>query len=342
MREDKSFQVSLYIKFTLMVWGGVLLLYVAGGAALLGLYYMFDVDIQFSENTWLLVSSLFIGGVFTLYIGKKFLAPISELGRAMSRVAKGDFNTELDSKSKIKEIGDIYNDFNLMVKELRATEILQTDFVSNVSHEFKTPITAIEGYAMLLQDCDEGVTSQQQEYIEKIVFNSQRMTALVGNILLLSKLDNQAIPAASEEFRLDEQIRRTVFSFESEWSRKKIDFDVDLESVNFFGNEAVLSHIWSNLIGNAIKFSPNQGVIRIALMKQVGNVIFIVEDEGPGISDKNMAHIFDRFYQGDTSHKQEGNGLGLALAKQIVTKYDGTVAAENIEGGSRFTVTLPC
>ena len=213
-------------------------------------------------------------------------------------------------------------------------------FVSNVSHEFKTPINAIEGYTMLLQG--EELSPDQEEYVEKILFNTQRLSGLVGNILLLSKLENQNIPMKKTEYRLDEQIRQAFLSLETKWTEKEIGFQVELEEVKYTGNEGLFMHIWINLLDNAIKFSPSKGTITMFLKQEQDSVKFILEDEGPGIEDDVKSRIFDKFYQVDGSHKAEGNGLGLALVKRIVDSAGGTIKAENREyGGCRFVIELP-
>ena len=247
---------------------------------------------------------------------------------------------ESEKMSDVKYIGESYQSFNVMTKELRATEVLQMDFVSNVSHEFKTPINAIEGYTMLLQG--EELSQEQEEYVEKILFNTQRLSGLVGNILLLSKLENQNIPMKKTEYRLDEQIRQAFLSLETKWTEKEIGFQVELEEVKYTGNEGLFMHIWMNLLDNAIKFSPAKGTIMMFLKQEKDSVMFILEDEGPGIEDDVKTRIFDKFYQADGSHKAEGNGLGLALVKRIVDSAGGTIKAENREyGGCRFVVELP-
>ena len=283
---------------------------------------------------------LLIGILVTSQLSKYFFNPIKKLRVAMDKVADGDFSVRLEEKSSSKEIMEIYTGFNLMAHELSSTEILQTDFVSNVSHEFKTPINAIEGYSTLLQDADN-LDQTQREYIDKILFNTQRLSSLVGSILLLSKLENQQIPTNQTEYRLDEQIRQSVVALESAWVQKDIELDVELDRVSYLGNEQMMRHVWDNLISNAVKFSPQGGVVKLRLTKKVRKLIFTIEDQGPGLSENAQKHIFDKFYQGDSSHKQEGSGLGLALAKRILTIEKGQITAENIhEGGCRFTVTL--
>lgn len=288
----------------------------------------------------LVVLSLLVGVLATSFFTRLFFKPIKELCKAMERVADGDFKTRLETKSSLQEIRELYSGFNLMAHELDSTEILQSDFVSSVSHEIKTPISAIEGYATLLSDCDN-LSEEQRKYVDKINFNTARLSSLVGNILLLSKLENQSINTQQENFRIDEQIRQSIVLLEPAWEKKNIDFDVEMDSIEYVGNEIMLRHVWNNLISNAIKFSPTDGTVKIRLTKKNGKIIFTVDDNGPGISDEAAKHIFDKFYQADSSHKEEGNGLGLSLVKRILIIVNGEVCAENLpEGGCRFTVTL--
>ena len=316
----------------------VSILFALGGDKLLGIVLPEDITVPLILE--LIIMSLLVGLIVTRLLSKIFFDPIKELGKAMEKIADGDFTVHLTTKSSSKEIQEIFTGFNLMVGELRSTEVLQTDFVSNVSHEIKTPINAIEGYSTLLQG-DDNLSSDQQEYVEKIIFNTRRLSGLVGNILLLSKLENQSIEKDQTLYRLDEQIRRSIVAAEQGWVNKDIDLDVDMESVEYLGSEWLMYHVWDNLIGNAIKFDPPGGLLRIRLFTRDNKIIFTVEDSGPGLSEKTKRHLFDKFYQEDSSHKQEGNGLGLALVKRIVTITGGTIEAENRkEGGCRFTVTL--
>ena len=287
-----------------------------------------------------IVMSLFVGVLVTAFLSRLFFEPIKKLRQAMGKVAEGDFTTKLSSRTRSREIQEIYSGFNLMTDELQSMEVLQTDFVSIVSHEFKTPLNAIEGYATLLQDC-ENLTPQQQGYVDKIVFNTQRLSSLTGSILLLSKLENQQIPTGQSRFSLDEQIRQTIVALEPAWERKNIEFDVEMASVQYFGNEALMRHVWSNLLSNAVKFSPEGGTVQIRLTQRNRAITFRIRDQGPGIPEPALAHIFNRFYQADSSHKQEGNGLGLALVDKILKLERGAVRAENCTaGGCEFTVTL--
>lgn len=299
----------------------------------------FDVDINIPNLLWIVFVSIIVGGLVMSVISKRLITPLTNLSTAMNKVAEGDFETQIETESKIEAIQDIYTNFNLMVKELGATETLQTDFVSNVSHEIKTPITAIEGYATLLQDSTDNET--EAEYVDKILLNTKRLSELVGNILLLSKVDNKAIQAKKTTYRLDEQIRQAIVMLEPKWSTKEIEFDVNMDEVEYTGDESLMFHVWNNLIDNAIKFNPQSGFIRIKLEKSEKNITFIIEDEGCGINDEEKTHIFNKFYQSDSSHKAEGNGLGLALVKNILNLCGGEISVtDGKNGGARFTVVF--
>ena len=288
-----------------------------------------------------LLISILSGAAIAVGLSKIFVSPMMKLGDAMRKVAGGDFTVRLDCTSKIRDVREVYGSFNTMVKELGNTETLQTDFVSNVSHEFKTPINAIEGYASLLQD-SQLTDEQKNAYIDKIIFNTRRLSDLVGNILLLSKVNNQTISLKASTFRLDEQVRQSILALESKWEKKEIEFDIDLDEIEYTGYENLLSHVWLNLIDNAVKFSPQNGQIRIRLKQLDGSVTFSIWDNGLPIPEADIDRIFNKFYQGDNSHASEGNGLGLALVRKIVAAAHGTINVTSSEdAGTEFVVALP-
>lgn len=335
-KEGFSLKWRLFIVVTIGLGIGIWLGY---GVSKLLRVWGFDLD---NINLFLEVSvvSLVVGLCFSLLVSKWIFKPIKDLRIAMERVADGDFDVRLTEPSTSREIQEVYLGFNLMVNEIGSTEMLRQDFTSNVSHEFKTPIAAIEGYSTLLQGCDK-LDPEQQEYVEKILYNTKRLSDLVGNILLLSKLENQSIETNQQIYRLDEQIRESLLGMEGAWIDKNIDFDVELDSVKYLGNEGLMRHVWDNLIGNAVKFSPDGGCVKLRLTKDSGQIVFVIEDEGPGIPDEIKKRIFDKFYQHDDSRKQEGHGLGLPLAKRIIAISGGKIEAEDADGGgSRFVVTL--
>ena len=233
------------------------------------------------------------------------------------------------------------HNFNLMAKELAGTEILRTDFVENVSHEFKTPLSAIEGYTTLLQRKDLS-EEKRQNYTKKILYNTRRLSTLTSNILLLSRLENQEIGIKKETFCLDEQLREILLLLEDGWTEKKLELEIDLDAVDYYGNKDLLAHVWQNILSNAIKFAPENGIIHILLRRENGSLITSITDNGIGMSEDVMRRIFEKFYQGDFSRSSQGNGLGLALAKRIVDLHGGNISVSSKEGkGTTFTVSLP-
>lgn len=290
---------------------------------------------------WMLLLSVVLGTAINAVLSRFILAPITRLGEGIARVAQGDYSVRLTNTLRMGEMRDTYDNFNRMAHALGTTETLQSDFISNVSHEIKTPITAIEGYAMLLGDSQQR-PEEQLECIDKILYNTRRLSALVGNILLLSRLDNQAAPLPRAPYRLDEQLRQAVLALEHKWSRKEIELEVDLDSVVFNANEGLMMHVWTNLIDNAVKYSPPGDAVLIRMRQGEGGVVVTVQDNGPGIPLAAQARVFERFYQADSSHQSEGSGLGLPLARRIARLYGGDITVDSREGqGSIFTVTLP-
>ena len=285
-------------------------------------------------------TSILLTAGAALICGKKIIEPITHISGLSERVSHGDFNATLEARSVISELQTVIDSFNSMVKELAVNESLSNDFIANVSHELKTPIAAIEGYATMLQD-DTQTEAEKNEYIEKILFNTRRLSELTGNILLLSKLENQTMINDKKSFSLDEQIRCAILSLEHKWTDKELELDIDLDEITYYGSEELMPTVWANLIGNAIKFSPKYGLLSVTLKKDANDIVFSVSDRGPGMTDEVAEHIFDKFYQGDESRKSEGNGLGLTLVKRIIALCGGEVSVSSTPGkGSSFYVRL--
>lgn len=286
--------------------------------------------------------SVIIGTILSRFVGKRPIEIIVDINEATKRVAKGDFTAELSEESiPAIELREMAHNFNVMTRELASTEILRSDFIENVSHEFKTPISAIEGYATLLQRRDLS-EEKRLEYADRILTNSARLSSLTGNILLLSRLDHQQIEMRRERFSLDEQIRETLLMLEPQWSDKHIELDIDLDTVDYVGNAELLAQVWQNLIGNAIKFVGQNGRINVLLHTTGSSAQVSIIDNGPGMDSETVSHIYDRFYQADTSRSTAGNGLGLTLVRRIVDLHKGTIAVSSIPGtGTAFTVSLP-
>jgi signal transduction histidine kinase len=280
-----------------------------------------------------------IGSTLMFFATKLVSKPIKHISDVTKAIAKGNFDVEIKYKSK-DEIGVLAENFNLMTKELKNLEFLRKDFISNVSHEFKTPITAIQGFLEVIKD-NKLPPEKFEEYINIAIEETKRLNNLSSNILRLSKLDNQSIQGKLEQFSLDEQIRKTILLFEEQWSKKNLELNIDLEKVCYEADEELVQQIWINLIGNAIKFSHDNGTIDISLKQKDKAIVVKIRDEGIGISVESKPRVFERFYQGDTSHSENGSGLGLAIVKRIIEIYNGTVSFESVEGmGTCFTVTL--
>lgn len=341
MKKELTPRVTLRVKFFLICMAEFVVVVLLSELAGWLLRRWLGVTVSIPIFVWAILFSVVVGGAITKFISRSFIDPITQLGKAMKEVANGNFQVTAQCRSRLKEVNDIYASFNLMVKELGATETLQTDFISNVSHEFKTPINAIEGYASLLQDHQQS-QAEQDAYIEKILFNTHRLSTLTGNILLLSKINNQSIHPQRTVFRLDEQVRQAIVALEQKWTKKDIDFDVELDKISYSGYESLLIHVWSNLIDNAIKFDPHGGMIALRLRQEDGFAVFTIDDNGPGVAPEDQERVFHKFYQSDSSRVMDGNGLGLPLVKKIVEFSGGTVTLENLpEAGCRFTVRLP-
>ena len=267
--------------------------------------------------------------------------PMDELMDAMHRVSQGDFDVRVEEEDLPGQMSDLMHSFNDMAEELGSIELFRKDFINNFSHEFKTPIVSIRGFAKQLER-DDLTEEQRREYISIIVSESDRLANMSSNVLLLTKLENQTIVTDKTVYRLDEQLRNCILLLEKQWSEKNIDLDLEMDEADFKGNEEMVAHIWVNLISNAIKFSPDGGVLGIVLKKDGDMLVVRVSDQGEGMDKDTQMRIFEKFYQGDTAHATEGNGLGLSLVKRIVDLCGGEVTVESEPGkGTTFEVRLP-
>ncbi|MDP4179057.1 MAG: HAMP domain-containing sensor histidine kinase [Bacillota bacterium] len=286
------------------------------------------------------IMSIIISSFFTVIIGRRILRPIETLIRATKQVAKGDFNIHLDEDYKETKIRDMNIYFNKMVRELSGIETFRNDFIVNVSHEFKTPITAIEGYATLLQD-KELSEEEHDEYTKMIIESARQLSVLSSNILKLSKLENQEIVVEKTNYQLDEQIREALLLLEVNWSKKNLNLDIDLIPVNFYNSEDLLMQVWVNLFSNAIKFTEENGSIHVNMNQTIGWIIVEIADTGIGMTEDIQRHIFEKFYQGNKNRNVEGNGLGLTLVKRIIDLCNGEIEVKSEYGkGSTFIVKL--
>ena len=274
--------------------------------------------------------------VLTLGFGGQKLKPIHKVNDAMKRVSKGDFSIRLDEREGDGEIRELMASYNHMAEELSGIEMFRTDFINNFSHEFKTPIVSIRGFARQLERGDL-TEEQRREYTHIIVAESERLANMSANVLLLTKLENQQIVTDVTRYRLDEQIRGCILLLE-----KELELRLDLDELEYEGNEEMMSHVWVNLLSNAVKFSPRGGVLEVGCMKVQSFIVVRVADHGDGMDAETQARVFEKFYQGDSAHATEGNGLGLSLVKRIVDLCRGKVAVTSAPGqGATFEVYLP-
>ena len=301
-------------------------------------YFPSRFEAPFIYMTTFIISSSIIGTVISRIIIKRVLSPLSDFKEAIKEVERGNFNVSVESKGTPKPVAEVFDNFNRMAKELAGTEIFRSDFINSFSHEFKTPIVSIEGFARRLKK-DDLSPEKRKEYIDIIISESKRLTNLSSNILMLNKFENQEYITERDTFYIDEQIRSCVLLLEKQWSKKKLEFDIDMEPIEFFGNQEMLSQVWLNIIGNSIKFSGEGSVISILALKRDSRIRISITDKGEGMDEKTLSHIFERFYQGDSAHSSEGNGLGLPLVKRIVELCGGTIRVESEKGkGTVFTV----
>lgn len=287
------------------------------------------------------IVSIVLGMILSKLFGKRPLHLIEQISDATQEIAKGNFQLQLSEDIPAVELRTMAHNFNIMAKELAGTEILRNDFIENVSHEFKTPLSAIEGYTMLLQR--KGLSEEKRmEYTRRIIYNTQRLSTLTGNILLLSRLENHEIGIAKESYSLDEQLREIILLYEKQWASKNLELEIDLDNADYYGNKELMAQVWQNILGNAIKFVGEGGKICIQLCKTADQLTVSISDNGIGMSQETINRIYEKFYQGDKSRASEGNGLGLTLAKRIVDLHEGILSVTSqLEKGSTFLVELP-
>ncbi len=290
---------------------------------------------------------LLITLIFSLidFCRRKFTVdlPVRKITQATERIMQGDFSVRLEplSGAGLEGFNQIIEAVNLMAKELGSMETLRSDFIANVSHELKTPLAVMGNYATMLQN--PGLKeAERQEYAKAIAQACRRLAQLITNILKLNKLENQQIFPQTEEYDLGEQLCQCLLQFEDAWEQKKLTIETDLqENVRIRSDGELLSLVWSNLISNAVKFTPEGGTIALTMRSEGDWVSISLRDTGCGIKPEIGAHIFEKFYQGDPSHGAQGNGLGLALVKRVVDILGGEIGVQSIYGqGSTFTVRI--
>lgn len=289
------------------------------------------------------VANLIVGCGISLFLGKIPMKPINILIDKMNRLASGDFKVRINREhflTRHESIAELTDSFNTMAEELEHTEMLRSDFINNFSHEFKTPIVSIAGFAKLLKRGN--LTEQQKaEYLDIIEEESLRLSAMATNVLNLTRVENQTILTNVTEYNLSEQLRACVLLLENKWSKKNLDFFMDFPEYHICANEELLRQVWINLLDNAVKFSPEYSTIEILAEETASQFQVCIRNYGSEIPKEQQGRIFNKFYQVDESHASEGNGIGLALVKRVTELHDGTVSVFSENGTTTFTVELP-
>lgn len=287
-----------------------------------------------------LIASLIIGTVITTISRPFTIKPFKKIVAAMERLSCGDFTVRLEGKGP-HEMESVANSFNRMAEELASIEVLRTDFINNFSHEFKTPIVSIKGFAEILK-YSYPTQEEKDEYLDIIISEASRLAELATNVLNLSKIETQSILTEKQVFNLGEQVRRCILLLDAKTEKKNIDLSVDIEDIMLKGNKEMLSQVWVNLFDNALKFTPENGEITVSAKKIGNEAVVMIKDNGCGINDEAIKHIFDKFYQADTSHATGGNGIGLTVVKKIVDLHEGEIECKSSVGrGTTFKVFLP-
>lgn len=292
--------------------------------------------------------SMLLGGIMMFFGSVHLTTPLEVLNNTIKKVAKGDFTVKIyrDSSKRGKyfytnELDELSENVNKMVAELNGMDYMRKDFMSNVSHEVKTPVAAITGFTEIILDGNLEV-EKQQEYLRLVNQESRRLSLLCENMLRMSRLDYQQIITRNDAIRIDEQIRKCIIMLSEKWCDQDMDFDLQLSPVTIISDADLLMQIWTNLIDNAIKYSPKSSTIQITETCQEGKLIVHIHDNGIGICEEKLPRIFDKFYQCEESHKKQGSGLGLSIVKRILELLNASIHYDSTENaGTTVTVQIP-
>lgn len=308
--------------------------------------------VKFVENgcrlnleTILFASGIFVPlgiilGITNFFIYKNTYKQFADLADGLEKAVEGDFYAKLDP-SKGGVVSKVYKNFNKVTDELKNVRNMQDDFVNNYSHELRTPINSIKGFAEML--LEENLTEEERDKYLHIILNSaNRLTNLAEESILMTKLESQDI-LEKEEYDLSEQIRNCIIMLEPSWSAKNIDMDINLDKIKYNGNKEIMSHLWTNLISNSIKYNKENGKLSIILKENADNeIVVVIKDTGIGMTEEQISHIFEKYYQVDKSKTLQGLGLGLTIVGRILEMINGKIEIESkINKGSIFTITIP-
>ena len=352
MNHQKKYRVPLRIYFAIV---SIVTLCTACllscGLVILGAVFLYHgaLTIPFVISLCLLVCTLtmVIGGIALYYGTAYFTKPIEEVNHAVNQIAKGDFEVRVSRSREnsketvyVHELDELKANVNRMGAELAGMNYMRKDFVSNVSHEIKTPVSAMMGFAEILLE-DDTLSEEQKEHLTLIYDEAARVSRLCENMLRMSRLENQALVTRHEQVAVDEQIRKCVILLSEKREGQTQEFDLNLPPMSVNSDPDLLQQIWLNLIENAMKYSEPGTTIHIWGQSDVHGITVSVRDEGIGIPAEKQSHIFDAFYQCEESHKKDGNGLGLSIVKRILELLNGSIACQSIEGsGTQMTVNI--
>lgn len=285
-----------------------------------------------------IVSSIVTGTLIATLMSRIPLKPMHTLIDGMNQLSKGDYNITIDM-GRAPVFKEISKNFNTMAKELNQTEVLRTDFVNNLSHEFKTPIVSILGFAKILQKSD--LTPEQKEFVDIIVTESSRLTNMTTNMLALTKIENQHILTDQTTYNVSEQIRQSIILLEKNWSEKNLLIEADFGEAYVTANEELLKQVWINLMDNSIKYSPENETVTFLINDTAEMIEIIIKNSGPKIDEEIQQRIFSKYWQEDVSHSSEGTGIGLSISKKIVDLHHGEICVESNDRETQFIVRLP-
>lgn len=348
MKQQRKIKRSLF-SFKAYILYFILVAFVVTCCMILFLSDLDKENIDFTKNAFstflnVLLLSLIITLLHGLYYKITVEKPVRSILNATQKIVKGNFSVRIDSNQFVKnsnELDIIINNFNEMAKELSGIETLRLDFISNVSHELKTPLAIIRNYSELMMEEDIS-NVQMKDYAKNINNASKNLSDLITNILKLNRLENQSIYLDVKQFNMSEQLTQAILGFENIWEEKEIEIDVDIEDdILIESDEELWMIVWNNLLSNAFKFTDPHGKVRVHAKQDDLHIMVTIQDNGCGMSKEVGKHIFDKFYQGDTSHATQGNGLGLALVRRIIDIVQASISVESTLGeGTTFSVVL--
>lgn len=349
IRKKQKHRFSFTLLLAIVVF---LILILALSLAALTIYFLVKFDVivsiggQVDLGSFLMFMSLIslvIGSILAIFLGKFPLTPFNKLINGMNSLADGDFETRLEYGGPIEHYPtfvEIADSFNKMAEQLENTEMLRSDFINNFSHEFKTPIVSIAGFAEILESSDLSAEERMQ-YVSAIKEESRRLASMATNILELTKVENQSILTDVSRFNVSEQLRSAIVLLEGKWSKKKVELAFEFDEYHIVGNEELLKQVWINLLDNAIKFVDEGGTIGAKITPLGSEIRFDISNTGATIPAEKQKYVFNKFYQADESHATKGNGIGLAIVKRIAELHNGSVSIQSENGLTTFSVVLP-